>query len=55
MTLYALGVPHTVVVDDYVPVYSHDNTDTIYGNLSPDNSMWGAIYEKAMAKYFGNY
>ena len=55
MTLYGLGVPHDVIVDDYVPVFNHDNTNTIYGNLSPDNSMWGAIYEKAMAKYFGNY
>ena len=57
INIYALGVPHTVVVDDYLPL--RENGDgtyrTQYANVGNDKSMWGALLEKAFSKYHGNY
>lgn len=50
---YALGVPHTVVVDDYLPLTSWGST--MFASPSSDGAMWGPIIEKAFAKYWGNY
>ena len=61
VNLYALGVPHTVVVDDYLPLQEQISVDgstdyvTLFALVGADKSMWGTILEKAMAKLSGNY
>ena len=53
VNLFSLGVPHTVVVDDYIPVKK--NKKPIFAELSVDESLWPMILEKAFAKIQGNY
>ena len=57
VNLYALGVPHTIVIDDYLPLVkdNDDNYKSKFAKPGPDKSLWGAILEKAFAKYHGNY
>ena len=47
VNLYALGVPQTTVVDDYIPYYDGKH---IFAGVSNDNSLWPMILEKAFAK-----
>ena len=54
MTLYAMGIPVTVTVDDYLP-FDNSFSDPSFGNIGDDNSLWGPLLEKAAAKLFGNY
>ena len=57
VNLYTLGVPHTVIVDDYfaeAPL-GDGKVQMNFANHGPDKSMWGAILEKAFAKSVGNY
>lgn len=51
--LYSLGVPATVVIDDTLPL--DNNGGLVFANQGADGSMWGALLEKAFAKYWGNY
>ena len=54
---YTLGVPHTIIVDDILPLYNNtwDGTlDTQLAAIPADGSLWGPILEKAFAKYHGN-
>ena len=58
--LYTLGVPHTVVVDDFMPRSMGDDGVKMENsfanvNMKGDQSMWGPILEKAFAKMVGNY
>ena len=57
--LYTLGVPHTVVVDDFMArSLSKDGSkiENAFGNVgSTDRSLWAPILEKAFAKSVGNY
>ena len=57
MQFYTLGVPHTIIVDDYLPLYDHGNGSygTMFAHVGDDSSLWGPILEKAFAKYHGNY
>ena len=57
VNFYTLGVPHTIIVDDYLPLYKEENgTYTAQAAmLGDDGSIWGMILEKAFAKYHGNY
>ena len=56
---YALGVPYTVLVDDYIPMKK--DSKGRYKNLfsrtdnKEDKSLWAPIMEKAFAKFYGNY
>jgi hypothetical protein len=52
MNFFSLGVPNTMIVDDRMPMYG---PNTIFANMGKDGSVWGAIVEKAFAKYYGNY
>ena len=54
VNLYRLGVPNTVVIDDYLAVLDHSDR-TIYAQLSEDNGLWGPFIEKAFAKFYGNF
>ena len=57
VNFYVLGQPHTIIVDDYLPVISDFNGGwrTHASKVGEDGSLWGAILEKAFAKYHGNY
>ena len=55
--MYAVGVPITIVVDDYLPLSEGwDGTyHTVLGHIGHDKSLWGPLIEKAFAKLHGNY
>ena len=55
--MYMLGLPVTVVVDDYLPLTKDwsGKVETIYAQIGEDQALWGTIYEKVFAKYLGNY
>lgn len=56
VNFYTLGVKHTVIVDDWLPLQpSGDGYRTLFAKIGKDDSLWGAILEKAFAKYQGNY
>jgi len=58
INIYALGVPHTVIFDDYLPLQKSANSqsyETLFGLVGEDSSMWGVFLEKAFAKIHGNY
>ena len=59
VNIYTLGIPHTIVVDDYLPLIknSEGRYTTLYSEVGDDedSSIWGAIMEKAFAKRYGNY
>ena len=52
VTLYAMGIPVTVTVDDFL-LFNY--SDLAFGNIGVDGSLWGPILEKAAAKLYGNY
>ena len=52
MNMYVLGVPFTMIIDDYLPLH---NGKVILAELGKDGSVWGALVEKAFAKYYGNW
>lgn len=54
VNFYTLGVPHTVVIDDYLPLHP-DGSGTLFAGVGFDKSLWVSILEKAFAKYHGNY
>lgn len=55
--LYALGVPHTVIIDDFLPLEEGNNGSfrTMFTEVSEDSALWAPLLEKAFAKYHGNY
>lgn len=57
MNIFTLGMPSTVLVDDWLPVYEarEGKYTTLFGAVSDDNALWGAIIEKVFAKRHGNY
>ncbi len=56
VNLWSLGVPHTVIVDDYMPHFEwNGETMSPFSKIARDNGMWIQILEKAFAKYHGNY
>ena len=54
-SMYLLGMPITVIVDDYLPIEPMDNSQTRYAQVPEDGALWGPILEKTFAKYLGNY
>ena len=56
VTLYPLGVPHTVVVDDWVGTNdAHGKRQNIMAPPGLDKSIWGFALEKAVTKMYGNH
>ena len=53
LRLYILGVPHTVTVDDHMPLSS--SGQAIFAGVSQDGALWGPVLEKAFAKVHGTY
>lgn len=57
VNFYTLGVPHTVIVDDWLPLRENwdGSNSTMFAGIGPDSALWVPILEKAFAKYQGNY
>ena len=56
VNIWTLGVPHTVIVDDWLPVQKWGNGyNTLFAHVGPDQALWMSILEKAFSKYHGNY
>lgn len=58
INLYTLGFPQTIIVDDFLPLQpgkEQGKYTTLYADLSNEAGIWGPIFEKALAKRFGNY
>ena len=53
INIYALGVPTTILIDEFLPLKS--NGRTMFAHRGEDSSIWGPLLEKAFAKVFGNY
>ena len=54
--MYAVGVPITIVVDDYLPFQmTMAGWRPILATIGTDNALWGPLIEKAFAKLNGNY
>lgn len=53
MTFYPLGVPKTVIVDDYLPL--DKNLNAVFARPGKDGSIWPLILEKGFSKLLGNY
>ena len=49
----SLGVPVTVVVDDYFPLTSSNYP--AFAKYSPEKEIWPMLLEKAVSKLIGNY
>lgn len=45
---YSLGIPVTIVVDDYIPTYSWGLP--AFGKVSDNKGLWPIILEKAFGK-----
>lgn len=57
VNFWTLGVPHTVMVDDLIPMKKEGQADyrTMMAAYGKDHSVWQIILEKAFAKYHGDY
>lgn len=62
MNIYTLGMPTTVIVDDWLPLWRVEDKETgttsyhsYFAKVSEDLALWGPIVEKVFAKRFGNY
>lgn len=54
--MYAVGVPITIVVDDYLPlIETSSGYRTVMAHTGADKALWGPLMEKAFAKLHGNY
>ena len=53
LNFYALGLPVTITIDDYIPYLTQYGPPFV--GAGPDKSLWGALVEKALAKMHGSY
>ena len=53
LNFYALGLPVTITIDDYIPYLERYGPPFV--GSGPDESLWGALVEKALAKMHGSY
>ena len=52
VNIFTLGVPNTIVIDDYMPFI---DGKPMGSKLADDGSVWPMVLEKALAKLRGNY
>ena len=52
LNMYALGVPTSIVIDDNLVAGGGYN---YFSDPGKDKSLWGPFFEKAFAKFHGNY
>jgi hypothetical protein len=55
INFYDLGVPTTVVIDDYVPFVSSTGTKLAFTQATDNKGLWPVLLEKAFSKFHGNY
>ena len=59
INMYTLGFPHTIIVDDFLPLIQSATEEgkfsTLYADISNETGVWAPIIEKAFAKKFGDY
>jgi hypothetical protein len=53
--MYSLGVPVSVLVDDYIPETFGSSNQNTYIQVTPDKELWPVFFEKAFAKLHGSY
>ena len=53
--MWLLGMPITVILDDFLPVEQWGKKFTRYAQVASDGALWGTIIEKSFAKYLGMY
>lgn len=53
--MWLLGMPTSVVIDDYLPLDRYSENSTRYAKVAQDGALWGTLFEKAFAKYLGMY
>lgn len=53
LRVYVLGIPHTMVIDDSMPL--GDSGNGIFAGRSKDGALWGMLLEKAFAKLTGTW
>lgn len=54
MDLWLLGMPITIVLDDFIPI-NKEFEITEYAQVGKDGALWGPLFEKSAAKYLGMY
>ena len=55
LQFYNLGIPYTVVIDDYAAVTKGNAVNGAFSKLTDNNGLWPMLLEKAFAKFYGNY
>ena len=57
VNMYRLGVPATLVIDDFLPIRKSPTggSMTLFASIGEDASLWGPFIEKSLAKFHGNY
>lgn len=57
LEFYTLGIPHTVIIDDWLPLKQNwdGSYAAVYAKASADKGIFGPLLEKAFAKYHGNF
>jgi hypothetical protein len=51
--MYDLGVPISIVIDDYLPIISSGEIN--YAKVNTAKELWPVLLEKAFSKLMGNY
>jgi hypothetical protein len=54
LRFYDMGVPISVVMDDWLPTYT-SGTQHIYTKINAQKELWPILIEKAFSKIHGNY
>ena len=52
LRMYDMGVPISVVIDDWLPI---SGTQNLFVKVNPQKEVWPLLIEKAFSKIHGNY
>jgi len=55
INFYDLGVPTTVVIDDYLPFSYSTGASPVFTQPTDNKGLWAMYLEKAFSKYHGNF
>ena len=54
LRMYDMGVPISIVIDDWLPTNTY-KTQTTYTQVNSQKELWPVLVEKAFSKIHGNY
>jgi len=54
LRMYDMGVPISIVIDDYLPTNT-SGSQHIFTNVTAQKELWPILVEKAFSKIHGNY